>query len=354
MVTSEKELEERRAALQRWWRDQPSEPDDATLGPLVPASSGFSNETYLFDLVGYENPGIPERSYVVRCMPSGAVLLPDYDLRFQYDVMRELGSTTVPVPRPIAYEADDTVLGSPFFIMEKVEGVVASGRYPGFHGHGLFFDATLARREQMWWEAVDVMAALHRLDWQRLELPSSVGSPETVDEAVAAEAAKIGRWLDWADLGPLPVLEEGLEYVTKTSCAAKRLVLCWGDARPGNIIYRDGHVASVLDWELAYLAPPEFDLAYFTLIDGVTAEINQVPRLAGIPEAAATAAHYERVTKHPLEAWDFAQIFQALRLGALLVLAVHMSPPNLNYVDDFLTNNIPTHRLAELLGKTQT
>ena len=124
--------------------------------------------------------------------------------------------------------------------------------------------------------------------------------------------------------------------------------LCWGDPRPGNIIYRDGEVAAVLDWELAHIGAPEGDLAYFLLVDEVVAELNEVPRLPAFlmpPKPSPTtsadiaASTRSRISSHHASPAD----------AAMLVLTVRLSPAELIFPPNYLTNNIPTRRLAELL-----
>ena len=81
----------------------------------------------------------------------------------------------------------------------------------------------------------------------------------------------------------------------------------------------------------------------------MVAELNDVPRLPGLPEAAETIAYYEAATSRPVKHLDFHSILQALKMVAMLVLTVRLSPPELRFPPDYLTDNVPTRRLAELL-----
>jgi aminoglycoside phosphotransferase (APT) family kinase protein len=234
---------------------------------------------------------------------------------------------------------DATVLGSEGYFMARVDGAVASGFRPGFHGHGLFFDADIASRRSMWFAAVDVMADLHRLDVSALDLPETLGTDmlATIEDQLDSVSAET------------PVLRQALEYLRAAAPHDVDTVLCWGDARPGNIIYRGGEVAAVLDWELAHYGSPEDDLAYFLLVDEVVAELHNVPRLAGLPDPGETIAHYEARLGRTVNNLEYHRVLQALRMAAMLVLTVKLSPPELVFPPNYLDENIPTRRLAELL-----
>jgi aminoglycoside phosphotransferase (APT) family kinase protein len=354
------EFEQHRTEFADWVRNHLEDAADVRLTQFTAASSGFSNLTLFSRLAWRDREGHHDLDVVLRAAPASAALFPDYDLRLQYDVMAALAESPVPIPRVLWYSdgagrdpavACDGPLSRPFFLMERVHGDVASGYYPGFHGHGLFFDASVEHRRGMWWGALDAMAGLHRIDPATLTLPRSLAPELTGEEAIRRVIDGVERLLDWAtEIGPMPTLRRGIDWLRRELCPPTQTVLCWGDARPGNIIYRDFEVATVLDWELAYLGPPECDLAYFLLLDDVTAEINQQPRLNGLPSSAETVSHYESQLGRAAENMDYYTALQALRVAAMLVLVVKMSPGRLNYADDFLTNNFPTRRLAGLTG----
>jgi aminoglycoside phosphotransferase (APT) family kinase protein len=341
-------FERRRGQLERWIAGVMSNATSVALSPFTAAASGFSNVTLFTELAWSGADGSHRTELVLRAQPPGGGLFPDYDLRLQYDVMACLSATGLPVPKVAWFVDDPNVLGAPCFLMHRVHGEVASGFRPGFHGHGLFFDASIERRKAMWFAAVDVMASLHALDPRKLDLPSSLGPQSTGPESLVRLLKQIEGQLDWAG-ADLPVLREALGVLRARIPDDLRAALCWGDPRPGNIIYRDDKVAAALDWELAHIGPPEGDLAYFLLVDEVVAELNDVPRLPGLPDANETIAYYEAASAQPVKNLEFHSILQALKMAALLVLTVRLSPPELEFPPDYLTNNVPTRQLAELL-----
>lgn len=342
-------FERRRGRLERWIAGVLPGATSVALSPFTAAASGFSNVTLFTELMWSDAEGEHRSELVLRAQPPRGGLFPDYDLRLQYDVLACLRDTSVPVPAVVWFVDDPDVLGAPCFLMRRVHGEVASGFRPGFHGHGLFFDASIEGRRAMWFAAVDVMASLHTLDLHSLDLPSSL-EPETGGrEAILHILRRIEHHLVVAD-ADVPVLREALVILRSSIPTDPATALCWGDPRPGNIVYRDDKVVAVLDWELAHVGPPEGDLAYFLLVDEVVAELNGVPRLAGLPEIDETIARYEVATQRPVKDLGFHSILQALKMATMLVLTVRLSPPELTFPPDYLTNNVPTRRLAELLS----
>jgi aminoglycoside phosphotransferase (APT) family kinase protein len=339
-----------RTGLEAWFQTKLPAATALLVSDFEPAPSGLSNETHFFELSWSEHGQRQSQRLVARWAPDAQAMFPNYDLGLQFHVMRCLRVSPVPVPKVWWLEQDAAVLGKPFYVMERVDGEIASGFRPGFHGHGLFFDASIERRRRMWWNAVDTMIKVHALDWRALGIGEVLGDPKSGVEALDRGIAQMEGWLDWAAMDPLPELRAAIAWLKQNRYEPARVSLCWGDVRPGNMVYRGDEVIAGLDWEHALIAPPEFDLAYFILADLITAEINQVPRLPGIPEGAETIAYYERAIGRKLENYLYAEVFQAARMAVFLVLTVKSSPRHIRMPADFATNNIPTRRLARLLG----
>lgn len=340
------------AGFAKWWQGWRRGAENTIVTGLEPAPSGFSNETWFGDLA-WQEAGLPLRQRVVlRIEPQGPAFFDNCDLDLQYAVMQSLAAGGIAVPGLIAPVQDAAILGSSFYVMEFVPGKVASGRRPGFHGHGLFFDASLADREAMWLAAIEAMTQVHRFDWHASPLAARLGNPPDCTSAISAQLDQVAGWLaQAAALGPFPVIEQGLAWLRANMAEYPGLSLLWGDARPGNLIYQGTRVAAVLDWEMAGIGPPEFDLCYFLLADEVVAELNNVPRLAGLPPRAATIAAWEGFAGRSAAHLRHAEIFAATRFAALMALVVRLTPAGLDDPRALLTDNVPTRRLASLLAQ---
>lgn len=351
MSSSDTTLEYRRQQLQPWLQARRPRWRNLRVQPFSPVSSGFSNETFFVDVTYECDDGKAVTEHlVIRWAPEGVQLFPEYDLAPQYRLQVALADSDVRVPAMAGFEADPAVLGTPFYLMERIDGAIASGRKPGFHGHGLFFDADGPQRRAMYLDALDQLVKLHRWQWRDTDAANLFGIPASGGAAIDAEIRKIEHWLDWLAMDSLQVLRAGVRWLKDHRIDPQELVVCWGDGRPGNMVYRDGRVAALLDWELACIAPPEFDLAYFVLVDQTTAEMNGVPRLSHLPSAAETIAYYEKHSGRPVRDYRYAEVFQAVRLAAMLVLTVRAAPAHLSLPADYATNNIPTQKLAEMIG----
>lgn len=331
-----------------WVRRRMDGLQELRVGPFAAASSGSSNETKLFS-VSYQAVRPVTERLVLRGLPSGRGLFPKYDLNLQVGVMRALRGTRLQVPNVRWQEDDPTVLGTPFMIMDHIEGDTPSDSPPGFHGHGLFFEASRARRESMWWAVLEQMVALHALDWRSLDLPALPGMGQSMAESMSSQLRQLERWLEWAEAADIPVIDRGLQWLRDRPPESSRLSLVWGDARPGNVIYRDDRIVAVLDWELATVGRPEFDLSYFMWQAEVTAEVNGLPRLAGLPDRDATYSMYELMSGRAIEDPRHAEMFTLVRLAIMIALGVRASV-NPNQSRAYLENNVVMRRLGTLLS----
>lgn len=207
-------------------------------------TEGFSWQTFTFRARWADG----ELGLAVRREPEDGLLAP-YDIEGQYRLHQALGEQgTVPVPRLRWLELDRAVIGMPFYVMDRVDGHVPVQWRPD---DPLAFPDEDARRaigEQF----VDVLAAVHALDW------GSAGLPGPRDEAAHWE-----RLLDEAVLVEVPLLREALAWLRERPASSGRVALVHGDYRIGNFILgADRRIVAVLDWELAHVGDPVEDLAW--------------------------------------------------------------------------------------------
>ena len=109
-------------------------------------------------------------------------------------------------------------------------------------------------------------------------------------------------------------------------------MLCWGDARLGNIIFKPSldAIAAVLDWEMAVLGNPVQDLAWFNYLDATFSEGLGMPRLEGLPSYEHTIARWEKASGFSAQDYGYYQIFAGMRYGLILsriMLALKRSAP---------------------------
>ncbi len=258
-------------------------------------TNGMSSETVLLGVTTTEDGARVTREYVARVAPAAGDLpvFPEYRLTDQYDAMRLAGELAgVPVPPLGLNEPTGEVLGTPFFLMHRLDGAVPPDVLPYTFGDNWLFDASAEQQAALQRSSVDVLARLHAIPDAEATFafldPAVTGHEGAT--ALARNLAKTRAWYDYAvsaDEGSprSPLIERGLAWLEANLPADEGApVLVWGDARIGNMMYRDFAPVAVLDWEMATLGPRELDLAWMVFAHQVFQEIAGMLGLPGMPD----------------------------------------------------------------------
>lgn len=314
------ELESIRLRLSTWFAGHLPEASVITVSPLKRPGAGISNETYFFSLQWRQADATFSKDLVIRWPPTGFTAFPPhaYNMTRQCRLLRALASTDIPVPAVPWMETDASVLGSAFYIMEKVDGWVPSD-FPPYHVAGPLFEADEADRVRIWWGAVDTLAKIHSLDWRKAGL-GFLGEPGDGRDFMPRQIAKYDEVFALNNEPLPPILATTRDWLLRNSFTPRHVGLCWGDARLGNLLFRDHDVAAVLDWEMACLGDPESDLGWFAHIDWATSvgrAKSPFPRLAGLPDMPQTLAHYEKATGRRVEHFHYHEVFATWRMAIL-------------------------------------
>jgi len=265
-------------------------------------------------------------AFVARLAPtpgSPYPTFPTYDLALQarvIDLVRR--RTTVPVPEVVHLESTESWLGVPFLVTRAIEGVVASDNPPYLlDPNGWFLKGTSEDWARMETATIGLLAELHQIgddDETAFLRPDTSGAT-----ALARQLASYRDFYEWARDGhTVPILERALDVLERTMPANDRVVLNWGDARPGNIIYRDFEPVAALDWEMAGVGPPEIDVSWVTFFQRFYAGMAEQYGLPPVPamfERTSTAAVYERMTGQALDDLAWYEAMSGLRLGIILL-----------------------------------
>ena len=226
----------------------------------------------------------------------------------------------MPVPAVRWIEPDPDVLGAPFFVMQRIAGRVPMGK-PSIHTAGWLPSLDASERTRLWTSALDVVVALHEVDWA-----TTHGFLADDGLGGASLAANLGALVDWYRWGaaerPFPVTDAAVEYLERNvaTVAAGAPVLLWGDARVGNMIFgADNTVAAALDWETAAIGPPERDVAHWLFFDEFATGAVGIERLAGWPDRDTTIARYEAASGRRLADLTFFDVMDALFMATTLI-----------------------------------
>ena len=230
---------------------------DGALQNVERIAVGWSHETWLFDFAYLRNGSREILPLCLRLDPGNALLREMSDLGTQFKVLRCLESTPLKTPKAYWFEPDSNILGSPFVVMEKVEG-----ECPNPWGNkGRAFYKAAAERGQLPVSFTKELAKLHRLNWQEAGL-SFLGVPESGSDFVLSEIRKWERLIDMADRPREPVLEDLIGWLKTNIPQRDEITLVHGAYRTGNLLIKDDGVSAVLDWELQVLGDPMYDVAY--------------------------------------------------------------------------------------------
>ena len=230
-----------------------------------PRGAGQSHETILFDARWREAGGERSQGCVVRIKPGAFTVFPDNLFDEQFEVMRVLHeSGRVRVARPMWLEPNASVIGKPFFVMEKVSGRVPVS-IPPYSAFGWLAEATPAQRRRLWENAVAQLATVQSAPLDRLGF---LAGPAHARDGLAQEWDKYEHFVAWLRPDPrAEILAAGLARLKAAWPDNQPPGLVWGDARIGNMMFDDDFaVVAVMDWEQPSLGGALHDLAWFTTL----------------------------------------------------------------------------------------
>jgi len=296
-VAGQRDPDETKAALTTWLAGQLPGATEVRIDDLVvPQSSGFSNETFLFRASWTTDAGGEEEAdLVLRSQPQVYALFPEIDLiNQQYRSMKLLGEhTDVPVARVRWAESDTSVLGQPFFVMGRLEGQVP-GDAPPWTVEGLVMDMTPAERRRFHRNGIEAMTKVNRVDWKTVGF-DYLDKPHHGTLGSEQRRRYFRSYLEWARQGRHPVADPAWDWLEPNWPTDEPIELCWGDARPGNQMYRDGEVVGIFDWEMVSLGNAESDLGWWLFLQRFHTEGTGVPLPEGLMTRDESIAWWEEL-----------------------------------------------------------
>lgn len=276
--------------LARWLSTVQPQPDPQVEVHSGIDANGMSSETIVLSVDFTRDGRTPADRFVARVAPAATdvPVFDSYRLDHQFEVMRLVAELTeVPVPQVRWLENTGTVLGTPFFLMDHVDGLVPPDVMPYTFGDNWFYDAPAERHRELQDNTVAVLATLHSIPHP--ETTFGFLADESSDNALRRNLNWLMAWYDFAvpDIGRSPLVEAALEWLNAhwpADVAAGDPVLVWGDARIGNVLYQEFRPVAVLDWEMATLGPRELDVAWLIFAHMVFQELTGLAGLPGMPD----------------------------------------------------------------------
>ena len=274
---------------------------------IEPISGGQSNPTF------FVHHG--ERALVLRKKPAGEILKGAHAIEREYRVLKALEHTGVPVPRAVLLCEDSQVIGTPFYLMERLEGRV-------------FSDCSLAaldkaERRPVYRAMAQAMAAMHAVD------PAAVGLGDFGRPGNYFER-QLARWSRQYEESPcerIPELDRVIGWLRENLPPDDgRIAIAHGDFRLGNLLFHPAEpkVIGILDWELSTLGHPLADLGFACMPwhsspDEYGGIVGLDHAALGLPEEQEfVSAYYEAaIPTPPLEPFHIA--FALFRFAVIFV-----------------------------------
>ena len=205
---------------------------------------GFSNLTYLI------TAGTQE--YVLRKPPFGTTIKSAHDMSREYNVLSLLESVYSKIPKPIMYCEDDTIVGAPFYLMERVKGIILRNKIP----KGL--DLTPKHFQKLSIQTIENLVDLHNLELEKSNL-ISLGKPEGY---VQRQVEGWTRRYVKAETDEIKSMNAAVEWMQSNMPSEGKTSFIHNDYKYDNLVLDADSLAikAVLDWEMATVGDPLMDL----------------------------------------------------------------------------------------------
>jgi acyl-CoA dehydrogenase len=322
------------SALAAWLKAQ-GLLDRATL-TVKALTGGQSNPTYLLSSGA--------QRYVLRKKPPGPLLPSAHAVDREYRVMQALQHSDVPVPKLFAYSEELDVVGTPFYIMEYLDGrVIVDQSLPGL---------SKTDRASVYQDMNRVIAALHKVDYARVGL-ETFGKPGNY---FGRQIARWSRQYKEANTEDIPELHALIDWLPANIPSGEQTSIVHGDYRLDNLVLHptEPRAIGLLDWELATLGHPLADFAYHCMSWHIPASlwrgIGGLDLAAlGIPDEARYLKQYSETTGlDGAEHWDFYLAYNLFRMAAILQGIARRAADGTAASSDALETGSKARPLAEI------
>jgi aminoglycoside phosphotransferase (APT) family kinase protein len=242
-----------------------------------------------------------------------------HDVAREYRVLSALKSTVVRVPATVLLCEDEAVIGAPFYVMERIDGVVIRNELP---------DAFIGpERARIGHELVDALVELHAVDYNSCGL-AAFGKPQGYLER------QLRRWTGQLELTlpltrPLPELERVGEWLRANLPASPPATIVHGDYKLDNVLFATqapARLLAIVDWEMSTIGDPLADLGWMISFwreaedsgDDVFADLHSVTATEGFGRRAELVERYASKTGRDVSALDWYQVLAIWKLAILL------------------------------------
>jgi aminoglycoside phosphotransferase (APT) family kinase protein len=279
---------------------------------LAILEEGHGGLTYEFALVDTAT-GANRTSYVLKVAPFGIVRKGNTDVYRQAPLLRALHGAGLPAPDvPFASESE-AELGTPYIVMERLPGRTFIPWSP--HKS---FDLSEQAVDAIWRQTVQTLARISTFDW-RTKL-ANWEQPRKLDREVA-------YWTPLLDKAESRLTRErGLKLAERLAATLPgdyRVGLVHGDFQPGNILFENGKLTGIIDWELANIGARSIDLGWLSMLADARSWTDHWRPIStiypdGVHDIYASASGFEAPDI------DWYEALACLKLGAITCLNLRL------------------------------
>ncbi len=266
-------------------------------------TTGFSNETYILE-------GVDQ---VLRLPPAAGAMLAGHDVVGQGRAYQDLAKTSgaPPVPPVISICSDPSVIGVPFFVMERIDGESIDDMTMV----SWFLDGSDAMRGQVCRDWISAFSALSNLE--PLSMLGPVVSPED----------DMRTWRAFAGKAECPELVAMIDrLLTRPAPISGPPAIIHGDPKLSNLMWKDQRIVAMLDWEMAMNGEPLANLGYMLFFFASDFHVaSRAQKLPGMLTRAEVIALWEETSGRSAEGIGWHEIAQAGKLGAIIAEGANMA-----------------------------
>ena len=289
---------------------------DAAITDIRRFHGGASRETYAIDVAA----GDIRHALILRCDPGDSLI--DTPRALEFAAYKSAEDCGIPVPHAVSLCEDPALIGTPFFIMQRIEGGEAVSPFVA--------NAYAGHHEEIGRQFFAFLGKINGIDARSSPLAQQVDIPD----ARSCWSRELDYWsaqIEKNGLQPEPILMAAIRWLrSNPPPPAQRLAIIHGDYRNGNVLHDgSGNIVAVLDWEMAHIGDPLEDLAW--ALDPLW-NLQDPSRAAGLIERSEAIRIWESSSGLVFDEAAFAwwEMFASVKGMAIWISSGHASVAGIN------------------------
>ena len=284
-------------------------PDLSGIPSVTQYSGGVSNWTYCLSFT--------DREIILRRGPDGTKAKGAHDMQREHNLQRDLKPVFDAVPDVFGYCADESLIGSDFYVMEKLTGIIPRRSLPK--------DMNLSESQvnDICVSSIDTLIALHEVDYQAAGLEHIGKGAGYTKRQIEGWIGRYQKALTWN----VPRARKVTDWLRSNMPTSEKLCITHNDYRFDNLVLdpqQPAKILGVLDWELATIGDPLMDLgntlAYWVEANDdklMQSTRKQPTHLAGMLTRREVIDYYCKKTGVNADDFSFYQVYGLFRLAVI-------------------------------------